>query len=64
MKGEVLRISLPRTPVNKVKSYGRSCYDPARVPQPPKPGHIGQTVNATGFAYATCCTLQPLLTRG
>ena len=30
---------------------------------PPKLGHIGQLVNATGFAYATCCTLQPLVAR-
>jgi hypothetical protein len=30
----------------------------------PKPGHIGQTVNARGFAYATCSTLQPLLAYG
>jgi hypothetical protein len=27
------------------------------VPHPPKPGQIGQTVNARGFSYATCCTL-------
>jgi hypothetical protein len=33
------------------------------VPYPPKPGHIGQTVKARGFAYATCCTLQPLQAR-
>ena len=25
------------------------------VPHPPRLSHIGQTVNATGFAYATCC---------
>jgi hypothetical protein len=25
------------------------------VPHPPKLGHIGQTVNARGFTYATCC---------
>ena len=29
------------------------------MPHPPKPGHIGQTVNARGFAYATCYALQP-----
>src|SRR5215217_3643045 len=33
------------------------------VPHPPKPGHIAQRVNAIGFAYATCCTLQPLVAR-
>jgi hypothetical protein len=32
------------------------------VAHPPKLGHIGQTVNARGFAYATCCTLRPLTT--
>src|SRR5829696_3853211 len=34
------------------------------LPHPPKPGDIAQTLNARGFAYATCCTLQPLLARG
>src|SRR5215203_4471747 len=33
------------------------------VLHPPKPGHIAQRVNAIGFAYATCCTLQPLVAR-
>jgi hypothetical protein len=33
------------------------------VPHPPKLGYIGQTFNARGFAYATCCTLQPLVAR-
>ena|SRR5215208_102251 len=33
------------------------------VPHPPKPGHIAQRVNAIGFAYATCCTLQLLVAR-
>jgi hypothetical protein len=33
------------------------------VGHPPKLGHIGQLVNATGFAYATCCTLQQLVAR-
>ena len=28
-RGEVLRIHLPRTPVNKGKRKGRSCYAPA-----------------------------------
>jgi hypothetical protein len=28
------------------------------VPHPPKLGHIAQTVNARGFAYANRCTLQ------
>jgi hypothetical protein len=31
------------------------------VPHTPKPGHISKTLNARGFAYATCCTLQPLV---
>jgi hypothetical protein len=42
---------------------GRGCYAPARVSQPPKPGHIGQTLNAREFSYSTCCTLQPLVAR-
>src|SRR5215204_215613 len=33
------------------------------VLHPPKPGHIAQRVNARGFAYATCCTLQLLVAR-
>src|SRR5215208_3552737 len=53
----------PRTSVNKGKKEGRGCYAPARVPQQPKPRHIGQMVNARGVAYATCCTLQPLVAR-
>jgi len=60
---ELLRITLPRTRVNKVKRKGRGCYAPARVPQQPKPRHIAQMVNAKGVAYATRCTLQPLLAR-
>jgi hypothetical protein len=33
-----------------------------RVAHSPKLGHIGQTVNIGGFAYATCCcTLRPLI---
>ena len=31
------------------------------VPHPPKLQHTGQTLNARGFAYATCCALQPLV---
>jgi hypothetical protein len=49
--------------VNKRKEKGRGCYAPARVSQPPKPGHIGQTLNAREFSYSTCCTLQPLVAR-
>src|SRR5215208_5805140 len=33
------------------------------VGHPPKLGHIGQTVDARGFAYANRCTLQPLVAR-
>jgi hypothetical protein len=58
------RSPTPRTPIApKVKRYGRGCYAPARVPQPPKPRHIAQTVNVRGSAYATRCTLQPLVAR-
>src|SRR5215204_4294737 len=42
---------------------GRGCYAPARVSQPPKPGHISQTLNAREFSYSTCFTLQPLVAR-
>ena len=33
------------------------------VAHPPKLGHIGQTVNARGFTYATCHALQTLVAR-
>jgi hypothetical protein len=33
------------------------------APHPPKPGHIGQTLNAREFSYSTCCTLQPPVAR-
>ena len=50
--------------MNKRKEKGQDCYAPARVSQPSKPGHIGQTLNAREFSYATCCTLHPLLACG
>jgi hypothetical protein len=31
------------------------------MPHLPKLGHVGQTVNARGFAYATRCARQPLV---
>ena len=55
------RTSVPRIPVNKGKSKGRGCYAPVHVPQPPRPGHIAQTVNAREFTYATCCALHTLV---
>ena len=33
----------------------------ATAPHPPKPRHIGQTINARGFCPRPCCTLQPLV---
>jgi hypothetical protein len=33
------------------------------VPYQPNLGHIGQTLNARGCAYATCCALQTLVAR-
>jgi len=33
------------------------------VVHPPKLGHIGQTINTRGFAYANRCTLQSLVAR-
>jgi hypothetical protein len=50
---DLRRINLPCIQVNKGKRKGRGCYAPARVVQPPKPGHIAQTLNAIGFAYVT-----------
>ena len=41
--------------VISVSALGRTT-----APHPPRLGHIGQTVNARGFAYAACCALQPL----
>jgi hypothetical protein len=31
-KGEVRRITIPRTPLNRAKKKGRSCYAPAQEP--------------------------------
>jgi hypothetical protein len=33
------------------------------VPHLPKLGHIGNTANARGFTYATCCALHTLVAR-
>jgi hypothetical protein len=63
MDVQLRRTPPPRTSVNKVKRKGRGCYAPALVPKQPKPRHIAQTVNARGSAYATRCTLQPLVAR-
>ena len=62
-------ISLPQADLRRIPSRRSSQNSPSRhlgealstVPHQPKPGHIGQTINARGFAYATCCTLQPLV---
>ena len=42
-------------------ALGRSFF--STVPHPPKPGYIGQRVNARGVACATFCILQPLVAR-
>jgi hypothetical protein len=44
--------------VISVSALGRTT-----APHPPRLGHIGQTVDARGFSYATCCTLQHLVAR-
>src|SRR5215213_3390079 len=56
----------PRTPLGRSSQHSTSRHSGealSTVPHPQKPGHIGQTVNARGFAYATCSTLQPLVAR-
>jgi hypothetical protein len=55
-----------RTPLWRSSQYSTSRHSGeafSTVGHPPKLGHIGQTVNGTGFAYATCCTLQQLVAR-
>jgi hypothetical protein len=59
--GEVPRTPFSRTSENAAPRHLGEPY--STVGHPPKPGHIAQTVNARGFAYSTCCTLQPLLAR-
>src|SRR5215211_5219996 len=57
---------LPRTPSTRSSENSTSRHLGeafSTVPHPPKPGHIAQRVNARGFAYATCCTLQLLVAR-
>jgi hypothetical protein len=58
-----------RTSQNSVKAKFAQCGFSALGPSffdataPAETGHIGQTVNARGFSYATCSTLQPLVAR-
>jgi hypothetical protein len=62
-------VSLPQAYLRRTPSRQSSQNTPSRhlgealstVPHQPKPGHISQTINARGFAYATCCTVQPLV---
>jgi hypothetical protein len=64
--GEHFTSELPRTPLGRSSQHSTSRHSGealSTVPHPPKLGHIGQTVNARGFANATCCTLQPLVAR-
>src|SRR5215216_3428300 len=58
---ELLRTPFSRTSENAASRHLGEVLSTA--PHPPKPGHIGQTVNARGFSYATCCTLQPFVAR-
>src|SRR5215217_8527836 len=56
----------PRTPFSRTSRNAASRHLGevlSTAPHPPKPGHIGQTVNAREFSYSTCCTLQPLVAR-
>jgi hypothetical protein len=59
---ELLRTPLRRSSHNAASRLLDQASSTLR--HPPKPEHIGQTVNARGFAYATCYTLQSLLARG
>src|SRR5215208_7248645 len=57
---------LPRTPSTRSSQNSASRHlgeALSTVPHPPKPGYIGQTVNARGVSYSTCYTLQPLVAR-
>jgi hypothetical protein len=56
---ELLRTPLRRSSQHSASQHLGEAF--STVPHPPKPGYIGQTVNARGFAYATCCNLQPLV---
>src|SRR5215210_1205516 len=64
--GEHFTSDLPRTPLGRSSQHSTSRHSGeafSTAPHPPKFGHIGQTFNARGFAYANCCTLQPLVAR-
>src|SRR5215217_5690408 len=64
--GEHSTSELPRTLLGRSSQHSTSRHSGEAlsiVGHPPKLGHIGQTVNSTGFANATCCTLQPLVAR-
>jgi hypothetical protein len=64
--GEHFTSELPRTPLGRSSQHSTSRHSGealSTVPHPQKPRHIGQTVNARGFSYSTCCTLQPLVAR-
>jgi hypothetical protein len=64
--GEHFTSELPRTPLGRSSQHSTSRHSGealSTVPHPQKPRHIGQMVNARGFSYSTCCTLQPLVAR-
>jgi hypothetical protein len=64
--GEHSTSELPRTLLGRSSQNSTSRHSGEAlsiVGHPPKLGHIGQSVNARGFANATCCTLQPLVAR-
>src|SRR5215217_7746661 len=64
--GEHSTSELPRTLLGRSSQHSTSRHSGEAlsiVGHPPKLGHIGQSVNARGFANATCCTLQPLVAR-
>src|SRR5215212_12030724 len=56
-EAELLRTPSRRSSQNLSSRYSGGAFP--RVPHPPKPRHIGQTVHARGSAYATCYALQP-----
>jgi hypothetical protein len=58
---QLCRVLLRRSSQYSTSRHSGEAF--STVGHPPKLGHIGQPVNARGFAYATCCALQPHVAR-
>jgi hypothetical protein len=58
---QLCRVLLRRSSQYSASRHSGEAF--STVQHPPKLGHIGQPVNARGFAYATCCALQPHVAR-